>query len=120
MFNGYIYDGRYNLDSDFVAFIDEAVGSSSDKPFDDRMASFYGISLEEYHRGQQWAQFNLSRVRREAGIGKEPKGTVHLTYSMEPKPAAKPQPADVAPAQPAPRRNAHRHKASMVAHRTRR
>jgi uncharacterized protein YjbI with pentapeptide repeats len=97
--NGSLYDGRYQLYVD----IDVAKTTEEINPDDPQaMASFYGVSLEEYLAGQAWAREHLADLRRDAGLDPDT-GRPLL------------QPAD-APA--APRRNAH--KASMVAHRVRR
>jgi len=31
------------------------------------MAAFYGVSLEDYQRGQEWARENLPKLRVEDG-----------------------------------------------------
>lgn len=35
------------------------------------MALYYGVPLEEYLAGQEWARENLPRLRREAGLEDE-------------------------------------------------
>ena len=71
----------------------------------------YGVSVEEYLAGQEWARENLTDLRRSAGLDPDTGLPVEPTNGVEPQPAA-------APAAPAPRRNGH--KASMVSHRVRR
>jgi uncharacterized protein YjbI with pentapeptide repeats len=102
-----IYNGRFNLRGDIVTAIKHNV--QVDIP--EAMARFYGVSLEEYLAGQEWARENLAGLRRSVGL--DP-ATGRLA---QPTNGIKPQPAD-APASPAPRRNGH--KASMVTHRVRR
>jgi hypothetical protein len=105
--DGSRYNSRLNLNGDIEAAKTENV--NPDDPT--AMAEFYGVSLEAYLAGQEWARENLPRLRREAGLDPD---------TGEPLPPAngvEPQPAD-APAPPAPRWNGH--KASLVAHRVRR
>ncbi len=75
------------------------------------IAQHYGVTLEEYLAGQEWARENLPRLRRESGLDPA------TGLPVEPANGIEPQPAD-APAAPAPRRNGHT--ASMVTHRVRR
>mgnify|MGYP000963431934 CR=1 FL=1 len=58
--NGSYYDGRYNLEGDFWLANNEQVDISDDV----QMASFYGISLETYLNGQEWAQNNLDWIKQ--------------------------------------------------------
>ena len=74
------------------------------------MARWYGVTLEDYLAGQEWARENLPRLRREAGLDPA------IGLPVEPTNGVEPQPAD-APAAPAPRLNGH--KASMISHRVR-
>ena len=74
------------------------------------MAGFYRVPLAQYLRGQEWARENLPRLRCEAGLDPDTGLPAEPTNGAEPQPAA-------TPAQPAPRRNNHRLKASMAAHR---
>ncbi|HEX9371768.1 MAG TPA: pentapeptide repeat-containing protein [Roseiflexaceae bacterium] len=124
--HGSHYDGRFMLNDDikFTMLGDFRFADPSNPDGDlcretanpynpEEMACWYGVSLEEYLAGQEWARENLPRLRREAGLDPD---------TGEPLPStngAEPQPADV-PAQPAPRRNGQRHKGSIVAHRARR
>ena len=75
------------------------------------MAQWYGVTLEQYLAGQEWARKHLAVLRRSAGLDPDTGEALPPTNGVEP------QPAD-APAPPAPRRNGH--KASMVTHRVRR
>lgn len=105
------YNGQFNLksDGDFIFIWPEP--SIINPPDPKVMADYYGVSLEEYLAGQEWARENLPRLRRKAGLDPD------TGLPVEPTNGTEPQPAD-APAQPAPRRNGH--KASMVSHRVRR
>jgi hypothetical protein len=67
------------------------------------MARFYGIPLEDYLAGQEWARENLARVRREAGLERD-KGaeTEEVPQPEEPQsgaPISSAPPAPVVPAQ---------------------
>ena len=53
--NGSRYDGRYNLQFD----IDIYRKSGKDINNRQEMALFYGVTLEEYNKGQEWAKANL-------------------------------------------------------------
>lgn len=108
--DGRIYDGRFNLSGDFNIAIKHG-NASPENP--EAMARWYGVSLEEYLAGQEWAREHLADLRREAGLDPGTGLPVEPTNSVEPQPTN-------TPAQPTPRRNNHRHKASMIAHRTRR
>jgi hypothetical protein len=108
--DGKRYDGRYCLQMDYVAAVLEN-GLDEVKNDPNVMAHFYGVSLEEYLAGQEWARKHLAGVRREAGLDPD------TGLPMEPANGTEPQSAD-APATPAPRRNDR--KASMVSHRVRR
>jgi uncharacterized protein YjbI with pentapeptide repeats len=103
--SGMIYDGRYNLYGDMVI-----VNTLSGLLGTEAVAQQYGVSLEDYLAGQEWAREHLAGLRREAGLDPDTGLPVESTNGTEP------QPAD-APAAPAPRRNGH--KASMVNHRVR-
>jgi uncharacterized protein YjbI with pentapeptide repeats len=104
--SGSIYDGRYNLYGDMVIVHEllEMLGTQA-------IAQYYGVSLEEYEAGQEWARENLADLRREAGLDPD------TGLPVEPTNGTEPLPAD-APAPPVPRRNGH--KASIVTHRVRR
>jgi uncharacterized protein YjbI with pentapeptide repeats len=52
--DGNRYDGRFNLPGDSLR---QRLWNSKDA------AEFFGISVDEYDRGQQWAQANLSELR---------------------------------------------------------
>lgn len=62
LLDGSRYDGRFNLPGDLrdahVLHVD------TDDPA--AMADFYRVSVEDYERGQEWAQEHLARIRREA------------------------------------------------------
>ena len=107
--NGKFYEGRYCLHHDLVRarWVDCDPDSHSD------MARFYGVSVEEYLAGQEWAREHLADLRREAGLDPD------TGLPMEPTNDTEPQPANGTEPQPPARRNGHRHKASMVAHRGR-
>ena len=63
--DGTVYDGRFNLSAD----ISRAIEWNSDNPEDpEAIADWYGVSLEDYLAGQEWARENLPRLRREAGL----------------------------------------------------
>ncbi len=64
MHDGSHYDGRFNLsgDTEIVKFRVED---------DEAMARWYGVPLEAYRAGQEWARENLPRLRREAGLEEE-------------------------------------------------
>jgi hypothetical protein len=61
--DGSHYDGHFKLAGDIEAARKQGV--DNDDPA--AMADFYGVSLEEYERGQEWARENLARLRGEAG-----------------------------------------------------
>ena len=101
--DGSRYDGRYNL-----VFETMHLPLHSVDPTDpEAVARFYGVSVNEYLQGQEWARENLPRLRQ---------GVMRLLEELINN-GTEPQPAD-ASAQPAPHRNGH--KASMVSHRVRR
>lgn len=62
MQDGSRYDGRYNLEGD----IESARMAGIDTNNIEAMANFYGVTLETYQRGQEWAKENLLRLRGEA------------------------------------------------------
>ena len=101
------YNGRFNLSGDIETALRDHININDAEA----MAAFYGVTLEEYVTGQEWARENLADLRREAGLDPDTGLPVEPTNGVEPPP-------DDAPAQPAPRRNGH--KASMVTHRVRR
>ncbi len=99
--DGSRYDGRYNLVFEHPSIF------NVDAKDPIAMAGFYGVSLDDYLQGQEWARENLTPLRLSL--------TRKLAEVVEN--GVEPQPAD-APAPPAPRRNGHT--ASMVTHRVRR
>jgi hypothetical protein len=107
--DGYTYRGALNLHDDLIAAMHYGVNPKDPVA----MADWYSVSLEEYLAGHEWARENLADLRREAGLDPDTGLPVEPTNGVEPQP-------DDTPVQPAPRRNGQRHKASMVAHRTRR
>lgn len=52
--DGSLYDGRFNLDGDIFRAQENMVDINSPNA----MAKFYGVSLESYKQGQNWAQNN--------------------------------------------------------------
>ncbi|MFL5804404.1 MAG: pentapeptide repeat-containing protein [Roseiflexaceae bacterium] len=58
----YHYDGCYNLLGDIA----DAIKQGIDTKDPTAMADFYGVSLEEYQRGQKWARENPPRPRSKA------------------------------------------------------
>ena len=50
--DGRLYDGRFNLAGD-IAFAQTGGNNTEDE---EEMATFYGVSVEAYSLGQQWAQ----------------------------------------------------------------
>lgn len=61
--DGKKYDGRYNLSGDF-AF---AKRSNIDMGSPEDMALWYGVSIETYLQGQQWARNNLPAYQQPRG-----------------------------------------------------
>ena len=61
MSDGRKYDGRYQLAGDFAYARRKNINLESDEA----MAKWFGVSLEHYHEGQQWADQNLARLRGE-------------------------------------------------------
>ncbi|QPC83973.1 pentapeptide repeat-containing protein [Phototrophicus methaneseepsis] len=61
--DGSRYDGRYNLPGD-AAF---AKRSEVDTGSPEDMARWYGVSLERYLKGQQWAKQHLPRYQQPEG-----------------------------------------------------
>lgn len=106
--DGRDYDGRFNLsgDIDTVKWHDRNYGDPA------VMASYYGVPVEDYLVGQEWAREHLADLRREAGLDPD------TGLPVEPTNGVAPQPADAPADAPAPRRNGH--KASIVTHRVRR
>jgi hypothetical protein len=79
------YDGRFNLSGDIGWAKDQNI--NPDDPED--MAHFYGVPLEAYLAGQEWARENLARVRREAGLEQEETAeTAEAPQPEEPQSAA--------------------------------
>ena len=70
------YNGCYNLDGDLHVPREFHFANDPEK-----MAHWYGVPLENYLAGQEWARKNLSRVRREAGL--EPPGEAADTEEPE-------------------------------------
>lgn len=63
--DGSSYDGRFNLAGD----LKWAHKSEKIAPDDhEAMANFYGVSLEEYLRGQAWAQENLLKLQNKTVV----------------------------------------------------
>jgi hypothetical protein len=60
--DGNRYDGRYNLARD-IAWAGHTDGVDTSDPA--AMADWYGVSLEDYQRGQEWARENLPKLRGE-------------------------------------------------------
>ena len=58
MQDGKLYDGRYNLEGDLLESI--KLGVKSGSPLS--MAKFYGVAVDEYLKGQAWADEHLSAV----------------------------------------------------------
>lgn len=56
--DGKLYDGRFNLPVDQDIFLK----SSKDPDDPNGWASFYGVSVEEYQRGQRWAKARAQQV----------------------------------------------------------
>lgn len=57
--DGRKYDGRYQLPGDFAYALRKNVNLESDEA----MAKWFGVSLTQYHEGQQWADQNLEDLR---------------------------------------------------------
>ena len=53
--DGNLYDGRFNLQGDFA----DASILHVDLNDPEAIAAFYGVSLEDFLRGQQWRQVNM-------------------------------------------------------------
>ena len=100
----------YHLNGDFF-LTDLNEGKFIYATDSEAMAAFYGVPVEEYLAGQEWAREHLADLRREAGLDPDTGEPLPTTNGAKPEPAA-------APALPAPHRNGH--KASMVTHRVRR
>jgi hypothetical protein len=75
--DGSRYDGRFNLIGDlkglFRDYSGVAVAYRGSPEFgnSEAFARFYGVPLETYLAGQEWARENLTRVRREVGLEQE-------------------------------------------------
>jgi len=61
--DGVRYDGRLNLRGDIEVARRQNVNGNDMEA----MADFYGVSLEDYMHGQEWARENLPKLRAEAG-----------------------------------------------------
>lgn len=139
MTNGDRYNGRLNLHDDIEAAKEDGIDPNNSEA----MALWYGVSMADYNQGQtgidkdlsklpnkdeelsrdglikafldmkQVASENVERLRREAGLDQDTGSRVELTNGTTPQ-------AVEASAQSAPKRNGHRHKASMVIHRIQR
>lgn len=60
MSDGYVYDGRYNIEFDKVW----AQAQSGKKEITSQdMANYFGVTLEAYEKGQEWAKDNLERLK---------------------------------------------------------
>jgi hypothetical protein len=75
--DGQRYDGRYRLWADMQMVA--AHGVNSDDPA--QMANYYGVSVEDYQRGQEWADANLEATREAAIAGA---GTELIDRPLEP------------------------------------
>jgi len=64
--DGRRYDGRFNLWGDIRTARRGHIDTDNPEAI---MAEWYGISLDEYQHGQEWARENLPRLRREEGEG---------------------------------------------------
>jgi hypothetical protein len=79
------YDGRFNLQGD----IKDAKRDKVNPNDPEAMAHFYGVPLEVYFAGQEWARENLPRLRREAGLEQEEAAeTADAQQPKEPQSAA--------------------------------
>ena len=76
--DGKRYDGRYNLEGD-IAEVVEIFGQPISQQ---KLANFYGVPVEVYLTGQEWARENLAKLRREAGL--EPEMPVETDTSQRP------------------------------------
>jgi hypothetical protein len=61
--DGKLYNGRFNLRGD-ISWACDKLGIN--KEDDQAMADFYGVSVDEYRRGQVWAVENLQGLRQVA------------------------------------------------------
>jgi uncharacterized protein YjbI with pentapeptide repeats len=86
--NGSRYDGRFKLKNDIASATQSWPNISLDD--DKEMADFYGVPLEEYLAGQEWARENLPRLRREAGLDPDTGLQAQPTNGAEPQ-SAEPQ-----------------------------
>lgn len=57
--DGSLYDGRFNLPGDLDAARRDTI-AAADMP---GMARFYGVSMDAYEHGQQWATGNIAHLR---------------------------------------------------------
>jgi uncharacterized protein YjbI with pentapeptide repeats len=110
--NGRLYEGRYNLKADFVGatgrninfanYLDVINSKAVNPPTPEAMAIYYGVPLETYLHGQEWARENLPRLRREAGLEQdEAAEAAGPSQSEEPQsasPLSSPLPPPVVPA----------------------
>ena len=76
--DGKRYDGRYNLEGDLAEVV-EIFGLPTSQQI---LAIFYGVPVEVYLAGQEWARENLAKLRREAGL--EPDTTTAKDASQQP------------------------------------
>lgn len=98
LFSGERYDGRFNLTRD----IEEAEHNNVNPNDPETMAAFYGVPLEAYLAGQEWARENLPRLRREAGVEQEDAKTADVQQPEEPHsapPNSSAPPSPVVPTQ---------------------
>ena len=58
--DGTKYDGRYRLPDDFAYAVRKQIDTESDKA----MAQWYGVPLDKYREGQQWANQHLDDLRQ--------------------------------------------------------
>ena len=84
--DGKRYDGRFNLRRDIRA---AGVIAYAYPEHPEDMAQWYGVSLEAYLAGQEWARENLPRLHREAGLAQdEAAETVDVPQPEEPQSGA--------------------------------
>lgn len=70
--DGSRYDGRLNLRGDVQAA--QKKGIDTGDPF--AMARVYGVTVEEYERGQEWARRHLGRLKRSKPFSGKLKSTI--------------------------------------------
>jgi hypothetical protein len=60
--NGKPYNGRFNLRGDLSWAYDKMKIDKDDDNYNQAMADFYGVSLDDYLQGQAWAKENLNNL----------------------------------------------------------